>query len=646
MEPQPTATFPGFPDFRANVTFVPIQFFTVVVPHHSRGCVRIVGHALRRLLGWVDEHGNPTQEQVRFTYRELIERAGVSRDAIGEALREAVEGGFLRCVQEPQPDRSGQPAQSGVYEIHWDSEGRYTDNPDEFRGFYYPEAAVVPVTEAGRITHRPKAARKNIPNAFFDVLLPAERLSVVRVVGAMLFYSIQWGPGGERKVPVQLSITELSRLTRLSRQHVHEAVTEARERGYIERVDAGSFDPHHSRAATYAIRWIRAAPKGRILLREQPVRSGEPPPVGKGAQDRSEKVNGEESEKVNTERIKTDLKTQETTAPDSTAVSPPAAAVSAIDLLLKAGFDLTTARRLARRRPLEVIQRQIGWLPLRHSTRNRLGLLRRAIEGDWCKPDGAPEAEDLRLGRIFARHYYAAYHANPGEPAAEPLAKDSEMAARFVERLLALDRDPGKVPDWGRQFGGRMRDKHRNDARARPHLSAALVLYGDEFLRLLRQEASGRERALLGRSRAEREVARMPAYLDFLRAEEVRIQRSDPAGYARFTEERRQTRQRMTGGLFLASADTLARFDSETSRLLAFAEAFADRVPDFWRWEATQSEAANSTGVVRIGPQGATGQVGSPASGSVLLVNKSQRGMTQGEGHSREVQHDGKHDHA
>jgi hypothetical protein len=646
LDPQVTAIFPGFPDFRANVTFVPIQFFTVVVPHCSRGCVRIVGHALRRLLGWVDEHGNPTQEQVRFTYRELIERAGVSRDSIAEALREAIDKGFLRCIQEPKPDRPGQPAQNGVYEIHWDAEGRYTDNPDQFQGFYYPEAAVIPVAEAGAIAHRPKAARKNIPNAFFDVLLPAERLSVIRVVGAMMFYSIQWGPGGERKVPVTLSISELSRLTRLSRKHVHEAVTEARERGYIERVDGGSFDPHHSRAATYAIRWVRSAPKGRILSQEQAVRMGEPPPVGKGAQERSEMVNREESERVNTIRIKTDLKTQETTAVDSTVVPPPVAAVSAFELLAKAGFDPPTAQRLARRRPLEVIQRQIDWLPLRHSTRNRLGLLRRAIEGDWCKPDGTPEAEDLQLGRIFARHYYAAYHANPGEPAAQPLAKDTEMAARFVERLLALDRDPGKVPDWGRQFGGRMRDKHRNDARARPHLSAALVLYGDEFLQFLRQEASGRERALLGRSRAEREAARMPAYLDFLRAEEVRLQRMDPARYAGFTEERRRTRQRMTGGLFLASADTLARFDSEKNRLLAFAEAFADSIPDIWRWEATRLEAAGSAEIVRFGAPGPTGQAGASASGPVPLVSKPQRGMTQSEGDSREVQHNGKHDHA
>ena len=82
-------SFPGFPAFRANVTFVPIQFFTVVVPHCSRGTVRIVGYALRKVLGWVDGNGNPTREQLRFTYRELIEKAGVSRESIVKALHEA-----------------------------------------------------------------------------------------------------------------------------------------------------------------------------------------------------------------------------------------------------------------------------------------------------------------------------------------------------------------------------------------------------------------------------------------------------------------------------------------------------------------------------------------------------------------------------
>lgn len=77
LQPTEAPSFPGFPDFQSNVTFTPIQFFTVVLPHSSRGTARIVGYALRNLLGWVDENGNATRERLRFTYRELIEKAGV-----------------------------------------------------------------------------------------------------------------------------------------------------------------------------------------------------------------------------------------------------------------------------------------------------------------------------------------------------------------------------------------------------------------------------------------------------------------------------------------------------------------------------------------------------------------------------------------
>ena len=46
----PSPVFQGFPAYQANVTYVPIQFFTVVLPRASRGCVRLVGYALRKLL--------------------------------------------------------------------------------------------------------------------------------------------------------------------------------------------------------------------------------------------------------------------------------------------------------------------------------------------------------------------------------------------------------------------------------------------------------------------------------------------------------------------------------------------------------------------------------------------------------------------
>ena len=379
-EPPPSPEFPGFPDFQANVTFVPLQFFTAVLPYASRGTVRLVGYALRKVLGWVDTHGQPVREQLQFTYRELIEQAGVARDSIAAALAEAIERRCLRCVQRPQPDALNHQGRSGIYELCWDETGAYTDVPETFAGFYFPEAALVEERQGATTVRRPKAARKNIPNAFFDHLLPRERLSVIRVVGALLFYSIQWGLGGERRIPVSRSITELSRLTKLSRQHVHEAVLEALQRGYIERVKAGYFDPaaaQASRAATYGIRW--AAPPAVGATLSSVAGSELPPalsntvrkadrsekvngaPVGKSGRDRSEKVNGDRSEKVNDISIKTDLKT-ETTAAESAhppAAPNPAAAESVITQLRQTGFDETVAQRLAARCPPEVIARQI-----------------------------------------------------------------------------------------------------------------------------------------------------------------------------------------------------------------------------------------------------------------------------------------------
>ena len=612
-----TPAFPGFPDFRANVTFTPIQFFTAVLPYRSRGCVRIVGYALRKLLGWVDERGNPTREQLQVTYRQFVEEAGVSRVAISEALEEALEKQCLRCVQTPQPDLRGLPAQSGIYEICWDQDGRYTDSPTEFHGFFYPEAALMPVSEENKIIHRPKAARKNIPNAFFDYLLPRERLTVIRVVGALLFYSIQWGPGGERKVSVSRSITELSRLTNFSRQHVHEAINEAQRRGYIEQVDAGCFDPaaaKESRAATYGVRWVTSPSAEKMPCAtepaETPVRKGERmversekvngTPVQKSERDRSKKVNGERLKKVNDISIKIEHKTDTTTA--TTAGLPtrsitPAAAVPAFDLLVKAGFDADCAHRLTQKRPWEVIKRQIDWLPYRNTNRNRLGLLRRAIEQDWPKPEngGAPEPDDhgLELGRIFARQYYAAYHGLLGELATEPFPRDARIAGGFVERLLALERNEHRVPDWGHEFGALIRQKHRSEAKAKPHLSSAISLYGNEFLRTLQQQATARQKESMDTAKVAHEAAFSPAYKQYLQQAEVEMKHTKPALYDAFLEQLRETRHNLSGGVILVSAETLALFDSEEHRLYAFAEFFRNHpqntIFSFWQWDAQKN---------------------------------------------------------
>ena len=584
--------FAGFPDLRSNVTFVPIQFFTVVIPHSSRGTIRIVGYVLRKLLGWVDEAGNPRQEQLRFTYRELVRAAGVSRNLVGEALEEAVESHYLRCVRSVRGHSAGRRAQSAIYELCWDPEPRCCHKPEFFRGFCYPEAAVVEEEEGPRSIQRPKSSRKNIPNAFFDYLIPREKKSVIRVVGALLFYSIQWGPAGERKVPLQRSITELKRLTGLSRHHVHAGVAEACRRGYLEQLDAGCFDPaagQSSRAATYGIRWS-AGPSAETTAETERPQKVNGTTASKGERNRPKKVNGERHEMVNGINITTEHKTLQATAtPVEPGASAPGAAVSGCDLLRKAGFDDPTARFLAKRHSLDVIQRQIEWLPLRGAARNRLGLLRRAIEQDWPKPEGAPEGTGAKLGRLFASHYYAGYHGYVGDAATEPFPKDLELASKIVARLLAQHNDEKLVPEWGRRFGRLLRDKHQGDAKAKPNLSTALVLYGDRFLRVLQGETSTRRKEGLGKAQEARQAARWPEYLAYLRFAESNARQAAPELYAAFTEERQRTRLAMTGRLFQAAPETLAKFDREESRLLAFAEFFRDHpqqpVLDFAQWD-------------------------------------------------------------
>lgn len=601
MPAEVTLPFAGFPDFKSNVTFVPIQFFTVVIPHCSRGTVRIVGYVLRKVLGWVDQDGNPRQEQLRFTYRELVEQAGVSRNLVGKALKEAVARHCLRCVRPVQPHTAGQRARSAVYELCWDpSEDHCVHDPSAFRGFCYPGAVVVEEQEGTRTVRAPKLSRKNIPNAFFDVLLRRDRLSVIRVVGALLFYSIQWGPAGERKVPVSRSITELSRLTGFSRQHVHAAVMEARQRGYIEQVDAGCFDlaaGRESRPATYGIRWAAPGPPAEASAERDRPKKVNGATAQKGERDRPNKVNGERPKMVNDINIKEEHKTPEATASTPAAekaVGPAAAAaVSGYDLLVKAGFDEQTALRLASRRSREVIQRQIEWLALRAATRSRLGLLRRSIEQDWPKPQGAdhelPESA-LARGRLFASHYYAAYHGYTGAAATEAFPKDVETAAKFVERLIEQERTEAAIPEWGRRFGRFMRARHQNDARARPNLCLALVPFGDAFLRQLEQEGAARRKEALGKAQAAHEAAFMPDYLAYIGLAEKSLQQANPDLYQTFAADRQRLRKLIFSGTFMTTAARHESFESEQGRLFGFAEFFAQhpqhRVLGFWEWDA------------------------------------------------------------
>ena len=99
--------FSGFALLQSNTTYTPNQFFDVVLRHSSRGCVRLVAYMIRRSLGWCDENGKPTEEQMQVSYNQLVSDAGISKGALRPAIDEALKHHFIRRVVDPSPSLAG-----------------------------------------------------------------------------------------------------------------------------------------------------------------------------------------------------------------------------------------------------------------------------------------------------------------------------------------------------------------------------------------------------------------------------------------------------------------------------------------------------------------------------------------------------------
>lgn len=242
--PTPEQTiFTGYSPPGSNTTYTPNQFFDVVLPNASRGVVRVVGYMLRRILGWSDSNGDPLQPQVSFTYTDLIEKANVSRSMIKQAIDEAVQLNFIRCIREPRAKSAGQSAVSGLYELCWSDDPTYIKDLASFRGFY---------SANGNLT--------NIPNDFFDYTVREEPLSVVRVVGSIIRNTIGFETRfGFRRREVRVPFSRLHYLTGISsRDLLSEAIQAAVSRGHIIKVVEGQFKAGSSKdsiTSVYAVRW-------------------------------------------------------------------------------------------------------------------------------------------------------------------------------------------------------------------------------------------------------------------------------------------------------------------------------------------------------------------------------------------------------
>ncbi len=368
--------FNGFEHLTANYLYCPNQFFEVCLPNHSRGTVRLVAYMLRKTLGWLDKEGNPIEQNISISYRDLITEAGISRGSIRKALDDAVAGGFITCIQKGKANGNNQSAETACYALRWSSENQYHKNPEQFDGFFSGEGHRTP-----------------IPNSFFDQVVKEEALSVVKVVGTVLRHTVGYQNqfGGRRQV-APLSYSYILKYTNLSdRTTLSQAIQYAIATGYIRCLHKGGIDLKSSKRnpSIYTVRWHGQANHQGNGSKTRPVRQ---------QRYKNQTDNGSETRPVGQSKNQTEEKPLKNNTYKQQDDSTVAAVenmenTKKLELLRQAGFDEVVALELSQKRGLEEIQKQIDWLPCRNPERNSLGMLRKAIEADWSKPDSIINAE-------------------------------------------------------------------------------------------------------------------------------------------------------------------------------------------------------------------------------------------------------------
>ncbi len=573
-------SFAGFALPTSNTTYTPNQFFDVCLPHYSRGVVRLVAYMIRKTLGWCDSHGNPVEDEVLVTYQELIDNAGISREMIRQSLDEAIAGKFIKCVREGRPDTAGKSAVTALFALRWDGGAEYIKDRKQFKGFFEGEGN-----------------RTYIPNQFFDLLIPQAALAVIKVVGSVIRFSIGFQVRrGSRRQHVALSYREIHNYTRIgSSSTLSTAIQKALESNYIVRVEDGFFDPKagkESRAATYSLRW---ADSKAYELTGQKIEAGK---TNRKISNRSENRSGtgQKIEARDRSENRSDIKikhTNNTFKQQMPSTHDSQASVVAADEIHKklrgAGYDEKTARLLAVKHSPTTIENQIRWLPKREAARNPLGMLRRAIEENWPEPMTAEVGlTQLSVGDgiVFAKHFFAGLGGNQSDPTAEPSTSESATAERFVQRLLRVWPDHGRVSTWGRVFGQMVHERCTTTRKPIASLVLALRLFGDEFFA---QQSQSHRRAMAEARRADWEKHQINfknEWLKYIAASEEDYRSARREDYERFETARNAEREKFHRSGFRSIADSvLSRFDTDEVRLLAFQKFFEGDVLDFAGWD-------------------------------------------------------------
>lgn len=408
-----TEVFRGFEPLKSNYVYCPNQFFDICLKSNSRGMVRIVAYILRQTLGWLDENGQPINQTVRVTYRDLIQKAGVSRGAIGKALKLAVASGFLDCCVAAKTNKQSQSSQTAEYTLRWDRNVDYATAFSNFEGFFTGEGHRTPV-----------------PNSFFDVLIPNEQLAVTKVVGAVIRHTIGYqNQFGGRRTTAPLSYTQIQNQSALSdRSTLAAAIRYAVATGYISQIAAGTFthDRLRQSAATYGVRWLAAAANNTSGSKNRPEKEG--------IEQRFKNQTNSGSEIRPEKRFKNQTSIEITISKDILKQQ------AAVDLdsktkqrLMAAGFDETTAKKLLAKRGVAAANDQLDWIDARNP-KNRLAMLRKAIEENWTEPASFAAKQKLAATRQREAIHNAAQLSEEGivnQQKAERLKRKKRLLAQW-----------------------------------------------------------------------------------------------------------------------------------------------------------------------------------------------------------------------
>ena len=591
--------FPGFKLPTSSTTYTPNQFFDVTLPHASRGCLRLVAYLIRKTLGWSDEHGNPQNPNTHVSYREFIEKAGVSRGAIKDAIEEALAKRYIDCLRFGQPHRAGEEGFSALYSLRWDMGDEYITSPEEFNGFYAGN---------GNLTH--------IPNDFFDYAVPNEALAVVRVVGVIIRHTIGFQTRyGFRRQQVEMSFTEIMRRTGIaSSSTVSAALRAAIDSNYIRKVSEGIFDPMagvSSKATTFAVCWNEnpeIEPKDDNGSKIEAAnrfknRSGETETVQKSKRDNGPEIeadNGPFSEAETVQKSKrqafknrSDIETtlennlskQQQTGIVVVAEEGSLALLSG--RLLREGIDPAKATELLNSFPTERIARQLDALPLRKVKTSRTGFLIRAIELDIPVPSQLKPQQSV--AQLMASHFYAEIGGNQGEPISVVASADEEAATSLLSSIgPGIIQEPGQ---FGREFARYVSKESAGSKFPIRTLTLAVRNHGNEFLSTRRARMEEESAKRYAARKAEHEQRFQATYREYIRSIARQVESEGGELWQScdtWIEGKLNRRKRMSEKIHERSLQQLAEPDGRADFILGFIEeAKPELIPSFWTWDAT-----------------------------------------------------------